>query len=135
VDSDTIAQLVLNRLEDGEDWITLAAELSQDASNSQNGGDLGWFGKGSMVQEFEDAAFSLEIGEISSPVQSQFGYHIIQVLGKEDRMLNPAEFTEARENAFNTWLEEKIQSEDIIRNDIWKGVIPLEPTIPPELLV
>jgi hypothetical protein len=65
-----------------EEFTRLAQTLSDDPSAENNGGDLGWFGKGAMVPEFEAVAFSLDSGEISDPVKSQFGYHLIMVEGK-----------------------------------------------------
>ena len=62
-----------------EDFATVAKEVSDDTGSAANGGDLDWFGKGVMVEAFEKAAFSLKKGEISKPVQSPYGQHIIQV--------------------------------------------------------
>ncbi len=62
-----------------EDFAAVAKEVSDDTGSAANGGDLDWFGKGAMVEEFEKAAFSLKKGEISKPVQSPYGQHIIQV--------------------------------------------------------
>ena len=67
------------QLLDGEDFSELAREYSQDPSNAEQGGDLGFFGRGRMVPEFEDKAFTMEIGEISEPVKTQFGWHIIKL--------------------------------------------------------
>ena len=64
---------------DGEDFEEVAKEVSEDPGSAPNGGDLGCFGKGQMVPEFEEAAFSLEVGEVSQPVKTDFGYHLIQV--------------------------------------------------------
>ncbi|WP_453990624.1 peptidylprolyl isomerase [Bacillus nitroreducens] len=68
------------KLDSGEKFEDVAKEFSDD-STAQNGGDLGWFGKGRMVPEFEETAFSLKEGEVSDIVESQFGYHIIKVTG------------------------------------------------------
>ena len=61
-------------------WNQLAAASSDDSSNSQSGGDLGWVSKGQFVKEFEDTAKSIPLGQVSDPVKSQFGYHILHVL-------------------------------------------------------
>jgi len=86
-----------------------------------------------MVAEFEEAAFSLEISEISQPVQSSFGYHIIQVLGHEDRQISEAEVENLREQAFTTWLQELRDGSQIEERDIWQERVPTEPEFPLEL--
>ena len=78
------AEMVLQKALAGEDFATLAKEYSEDAS-AQDGGDLGEFGKGEMVEEFEEAVFGLETGQItSSLVKTEFGYHIIKKTGESD---------------------------------------------------
>ncbi len=78
-----LAEELHQRLADGEDFAALAEEYSDDTGSAINGGDLGWFGRGVMVPAFEEAAFALEPDEISEPVATDFGYHIIQVLEKD----------------------------------------------------
>jgi foldase protein PrsA len=73
------AEEILAQLNQGEDFAELAQEYSIDPGSGAAGGSLGTFQRGRMVPEFENAAFSLEVGEISAPVQSDFGYHIIKV--------------------------------------------------------
>jgi peptidyl-prolyl cis-trans isomerase C len=76
------AETVLSELGDGKEFEELARKYSSCPS-SANGGDLGFFSKGQMVREFEDAAFSLAEGEVSQPVRTQFGFHIIKVTEKK----------------------------------------------------
>jgi foldase protein PrsA len=106
-------QEVLDRLNNGEDWSALALEYSQDTGNKEYGGDLGWFPRGQMVAEFEDAAFALEPGETSGLVQSQFGYHIIQVLSKGMHELDEQIYGQMQQQAFVDWLDEKRAAADI----------------------
>lgn len=76
------ADKVKAELDGGGDFAKLAEEYSTDPGSAANGGALDWFGAGAMVPEFEDAAYALEVDEISEPVQSQHGFHIIQVTEK-----------------------------------------------------
>ena len=73
------AEAVLERIRAGEDFAALAKEFSQDPGSASQGGDLGFFGRGTMVTAFEEVAFGLKVGEVSNLVQSKFGFHIIRV--------------------------------------------------------
>ena len=75
------ALAILEKLKNGEKFGKLAREISIDSGSAKRDGSLGYFGKGMMVKPFEEAAFKLEIGNISEPVKSEFGYHIIKRLG------------------------------------------------------
>lgn len=79
VEDEETAKEIKKKLDEGEDFAKLAKEYSKDTANAEKGGELGSFAKGQMVKEFEDAVFSLKEGEISGPVKSQFGYHIIKL--------------------------------------------------------
>jgi EpsD family peptidyl-prolyl cis-trans isomerase len=77
------AQKILERLNNGEKFEALAKEASIDKVSGKNGGELGYFSRGEMVPEFEKAAAMLKVGEVSKPVKTQFGYHIIKVTDKK----------------------------------------------------
>jgi peptidyl-prolyl cis-trans isomerase D len=133
VGDEATANSVRERLLNGEDFAVIAKELSQDTSNNETGGDLGWFGKGQMVAAFGEAAFSQKVGEIGKPVETEFGWHIIQVIGHEDRPLTAEQFDQAKQTAFDNWLSElrtKADEDGLVEIfDIWTGRVPLEPTL------
>ncbi len=80
------ADAIYKRLKAGEDFATLASQLSDDPGSKVKGGNLGWFTKGAMVKEFEEASMNGKVGEVLAPVKSQFGYHIIKVLDRQKKL-------------------------------------------------
>lgn len=84
VETEELANEVKSKLGEGKDFAELAKEYSIDESNKETGGELGYFGRGMMVEEFENESFSLGIGKISEPVKTDFGYHIIKVEDKKE---------------------------------------------------
>jgi foldase protein PrsA len=132
VDTEEEAQDVMERLETGDDFAELAMELSTDTGSGANGGDLGWFGRGQMVPEFEDVAFNLKIGEISDPVQSDFGWHIIKKEGQEVRPIDDTTLNQLKQNVFSEWLTNLRIESTIETDDTWSNVYPETPTIPQE---
>lgn len=99
------AKAIAERLKKGEDFAALAKEKSKDAN--AEGGDLGWFGRGQMLKPFEDAAFALDVGQISEPVQTQFGWHIIKVEEKRDQKL--PDFDQVKEAIISQLVQAKAQ--------------------------
>lgn len=109
VEDEATAQKVKKELDSGKDFAALAKEYSTDASNADKGGDLGYFGKGEMAKEFEDAAFAMKVGEVSAPVKTDFGYHIIKVADK--KAAKPAAFEDHMEEIKASLYDQKIQVE------------------------
>ena len=135
VETNEEALEVISRLDEGEDFFTLAAAYSMDESNKDRGGDLGWFDENTMVPEFTDVAFTLAEGEISEPVESSFGYHIIQVLGRRVSQIPPAAFAQQRQMVFTDWLTEQRETrEDIEIFDGWENFVPTTPEVPQQFL-
>jgi len=131
VEDELSAIVLLDLLANGTDWAELAHELSQDTSNAEQGGDLGWFVFDAMVEPFAQAAFDLAIGEISAPVESAFGWHVIQILGHENRPLEQEAFARARNDVFQDFLSDlRSQYEWEIIGENWFSITPDEPDIP-----
>ena len=124
VEEEQGAEDLLARVEEGEQWGDLASEFSQDESNKDQGGDLGWFGRGRMVELFEQAAFDGEIGEIVGPVETDFGWHLIEILGHEDRELDASSFGRAVSLALNSRIVEMRETTEIEIMDIWVDRVP-----------
>ncbi len=103
-------QQLRDRIEQGEDFATLARANSQDPGSGGKGGDLGWVTPGQMVPEFEKAMDALQIGEVSQPVKSRFGWHLLQVLDRRERD-NTDDFrrTRARESIRQRKTDEELE--------------------------
>lgn len=106
VETKETADEVKEKLNGGADFAELAKEYSTDTSNSENGGSLGFFGKGEMVPEFENTAFALKVDEISEPVQTEYGYHIIKV--EDHKEAKEATLEEAKDDIRKTILQDKM---------------------------
>jgi peptidyl-prolyl cis-trans isomerase C len=104
------AQAALKRIKAGEDFAKVAKDVSKDPGS--DGGDLGWFTKDRMVPEFAEAAFKLEIGQMSDPVKSQFGWHIIKVEGKREKAF--PSFDEVKDQVAR-YVVQKAQSDLIVK--------------------
>lgn len=103
------AQAALKRLKAGEDFAKVAKDMSKDPGSE--GGDLGWFTRDRMVPAFADAAFKLQVNQISEPVKSQFGWHIIQVEGRRQKAFPP--FDQVK-NQVARYAVQKAQSDFIL---------------------
>lgn len=105
------AKAALERLKKGEDFAKVAAELSKDPGSGKEGGDLGWFAKERMVPEFAEAAFKLEKGQLSEPVKSQFGWHVIKL---EDKRTKPLPTFDEVKPQIEQYLVHKAQQDIIV---------------------
>lgn len=123
------AEAVLSALQDGEPFATLAAEMSDDTGSGSAGGELGWASPDTYVGAFADTVREAELGEIVGPIETEYGYHIIQVNGREVRPLTAAELSSRRQQAFQDWLAEaQLTAEIGPRHEDWIDRIPEEPT-------
>ena len=126
VEDEATANEVEKKLVAGEDFAELAKTYSKDTSNAENGGQLGYFGAGEMLEPFEKAAFAMKVGEISKPVKTDYGYHIIKVTGKKEAKtavyedhkdeIKKALFDEKVNSEYPTWLAEKKEKYKIKNN-------------------
>jgi peptidyl-prolyl cis-trans isomerase C len=111
VESEEEAKKAAERVKGGEDFAKVAGELSKDPGSKTDGGDLGFFTKDRMVEPFAEAAFKLEPGQISDPIKTQFGWHVIKV---EEKRTKPVPSFEEMQDQVNTYLERKAQQDLIL---------------------
>jgi peptidyl-prolyl cis-trans isomerase D len=109
VESEALALEIIAKINSGEDFATLATQYSQDESSSADGGNLGFFGKGIMVPEFEEKVFAMSVGEVSTPVKTEFGYHIIKL-----DEINPSttqDFTSVKDEITQLYIKQQAQKQ------------------------
>jgi parvulin-like peptidyl-prolyl isomerase len=105
VTSEQEAEDVMTALAEGESFTALARYASADTGSGFSGGELGWAGRGLYAEEFEDAIFNGEVGAIFGPVETQFGFHIIQVHAREERELTDSQYDQRRQQTFLEWVD------------------------------
>lgn len=107
VESQDKAKEIFEKIAHGADFAKMAAEFSKDPGTKDDGGKLGYFGRGQMVPQFEEAAFKLKEGEISQPVETQFGWHLIKVEARRDRQ--PPSFDQVKDRIVASMIHSKAQ--------------------------
>lgn len=109
----TLATSLATQIKHGANFATLAKKYSTDTGSAKNGGDLGFFGPGQMVAPFENAAFSMKVGEVRV-VQTQYGWHVIQVLAIHPKVKRSAsDLTTAQQTAFSNWINQQLTQASI----------------------
>jgi len=110
------ATSILAQLQRGDDFAKLAAQNSLDQTTKLSGGDLGWFPRGQLLQKtVEDAAFALQPNQISAPIKSDLGYHLIQVVERGQRDLDPITRARLQESTFEAWLQTIVKQAQIVK--------------------
>lgn len=112
VDNEADAKKIAARIKAGEDFAKVAAEASKDPGSKAEGGDLGWFTKERMVPDFANAAFAMKAGQVSDPVKSQFGWHVIKV---EDKRTKPQPTFDELKEQIDQHLVRKAQQDLILK--------------------
>lgn len=120
VETEEEAQEVLDRLEAGEDFAEVAQDVSTDTGSAERGGELGEFGRGQMVPAFDEAVFNAEVGEIVGPVETDFGFHVIEVTDRVSQELDDVagdirEELAQREQTtrMEDWLAERVREAEV----------------------
>jgi peptidyl-prolyl cis-trans isomerase C len=119
---------IIARLNKGEDFAKVASEMTEDPSGKANGGDLGYFTKDQMVPEFSDVAFKLDKGQISGPVKTQFGWHVIKV---EDKRAKPAPKFDEVKPQIEQYVTRKAQAELVTKLRADAKIVKMYKTEPP----
>lgn len=129
VSDEVTAQLVYDQLQAGQDFAKLAADFSTDPGSAANGGYYDWAPASNYVPEFRDATLTQEIGVIGKPVKTEYGYHIIQVIGREELPTTDSQFEQKKQSIFEEWLTTTRESADIQTFDVWKERVPTGPVL------
>ncbi|CAG0999057.1 MAG: peptidylprolyl isomerase [Anaerolineae bacterium] len=129
------AEKVLKALQNGESFAALAEAVSTDPGSSGNGGVYDWTLKGQYVAEFEEAIWSAEVGAVVGPIDTtangaDFGFHIIQIMGKEDRPITNDQRSDIENKKLDEWLNSQRQEKNALTFDqVWREWVPSTPTL------
>ncbi|MBE9479658.1 MAG: peptidylprolyl isomerase, partial [Chloroflexi bacterium] len=122
-----IAQEALELLESGDAWDDIALEYSEDQNSRESSGDLGWNTLDDLVRilgQMGFVAFSAPVNEVVGPIESQYGWHLLRVVDRQDREISDAAYQEAVDNAFEAWIDELTTEAEIIIVDDWQDHLP-----------
>ncbi|MCP1535946.1 peptidylprolyl isomerase [Methylorubrum extorquens] len=112
VESEDEAKKIAARVKGGEDFAKIAGEVSKDPGSKTEGGDLGWFSQERMVKPFADAAFKMTPGQVSDPVKTQFGWHVLRV---EEKRTKPVPTFDEMKEQIDQYLTRKAQQDTIVK--------------------
>jgi parvulin-like peptidyl-prolyl isomerase len=122
-----IAQEALEQLESGDAWADIVLEYSEDQNSRESSGDLGWKTLDDMVRflgQMGLAAFSAQVDEVVGPIESQYGWHLLRIVDRQDREILEAAYQEAVDNAFEAWIDDLTTEAEIIVVDDWQDHLP-----------
>jgi hypothetical protein len=122
-----MAQEALEQLESGDAWDDIVLEYSEDQSSRESSGDLGWNTLDDLVRilgQMGLAAFSAQVDEVVGPIESQYGWHLLRIVDRQDREILEAAYQEAGDNAFEAWIDDLTTEAEIIVVDDWQDHLP-----------
>lgn len=122
-----IAQEALEQLESGDAWADIVLEYSEDQNSRESSGDLGWKTLDDMVRflgQMGLAAFSAQVDEVVGPIESQYGWHLLRIVDRQDREILETAYQEAVDNAFETWIDDLTTEAEITVVDDWQDHLP-----------
>ena len=122
-----MAQEALEQLESGDAWDDIVLEYSEDQNSRESSGDLGWNTLDDLVRilgQMGLAAFSAQVDEVVGPIESQYGWHLLRIVDRQDREILEAAYQEAVDNAFEAWIDDLTTEAEIIVVDDWQDHLP-----------
>ncbi len=122
-----IAQEALEKLESGEAWDDIVLEYSEDQNSRESSGDLGWKTLDDLVGflgQMGLIAFSAPVNEVIGPIETQYGWHLVRVVDRQDREISEAAYQEAVNNAFEAWIDDLTAEAEIVIVDDWQDHLP-----------
>lgn len=125
VETQEAAQDVVDRLADGEDFAALSAEVSIDTGAQGNDGQLGFLTSDQMPEEFAEAVYAAAVGDLVGPVETEYGFHVAEILESQLSMLAPTQYDEVKALHFQNWLRRQVRA--VETDEAWRAAYPEGP--------